>query len=731
MAMRRGISRRDVLVAGGAGAGLVVAWTLWPRETLPNLTAAPGEQVLDAFLRIGADGRVIVAVPQAELGQGIWTALPQALADELGADWRTVAVEPAPIGPLYANDLILKENGAGDPGWLDGWRNRSRAQAAVKATVVATAGSTSIRSFEARFRHAGAVARTQLCRAAAARWGIDPAACDTADGFVVRGEDRLRFADLAEEAGRLDHPGDVELRKGGEGGLSGQPVPRLDLPGKVDGSARYAADVRLPGMVHAAVRMGPWGQTTLAGTTTKPADAIPGVLGIVENPGWVAAIANNWWAADRALAVIRPTFSTAGPMPDDAAIRRAFTLAFEEPGERVHERGEGADNLFGDGVVTAEYATGFAPHLTIEPLTATVRISGDRVEVWAPTQAPTALRAAVAAALATTPGLVTIYPVAAGGGFGRRLEHEAAVQAAVIARVTGKPVQLTWPRESESVRGRHRPPARARLSAKLGAGGAVDTLVARIAAPADGGLLARLAPEASGRSDAAEAVAGSVPAYGIPNLAVDHHAVDTGVPSGVGHGMAHGYTAFFTESFIDELAAKAGVDPFAFRMRMLTGQPRLARCLATVTQAGGWGGGGQGLACHSAFGSHIAMLAEARMEGEAIAVDRIVAAVDVGRVIHPDIVRQVIEGGIVYALGNALGRPVSYAGGLAKDRNFDTIWLPRLGDCPSIELTVLPSTEPPGGAGELGVPPVAPAIANALFAAAGKRIRQLPLGSAA
>jgi isoquinoline 1-oxidoreductase beta subunit len=728
--LRERISRRGLLVGGGAGAGLIVAWALWPRTYRPNVAAGPGEHVLNAFVKIANDGRVVVVVPQAELGQGVWTALPQALADELGADWRTVAVEAAPIGPLYANDLLLRE--AGSEGALAGVTRALRGEYATRDMVMATAASSSIRSFEQRFREAGAIARTQLCRAAAVRWDVDPAACDTAGGFVVRGDEKLRFAELAEAAGALGPPDAIELRRPGEGGLSGKPVPRLDLPAKVDGSLRYAGDVRLPGMVHAAVRHGPWGDTRLAGITAAPADKIPGVLGVIENPGFVAAIADNWWAANRALGVIHPTFATDGPLPDDTSITKALGDALAGEGQRVFDRGNIESLFAGGGMTEAEYAVAPAPHAVLEPLTATARLTGDRVEIWLPTQAPGRARAAVAAALGIGEGQVTLYQTLGGGGFGRKLEHDAAVEAAIIARTVKRPIQLTWSREEETMRGLNRPPARARLTGKIGERGTLVGLRAKIAAPISGGLARRLMPDGPGIDDAREAVAGAMPGYSIENATVDFHQAEIGVPMGVWPGMAHSYTAFFTESFVDEMAKLANVDPLNFRMRMLSGAPRLARCLATVTRAGGWAGAdsgaGQGIALHASFGSFVAILAEVHVDKDGrIAADRIVAAVDCGRVIHPDIVRQQIEGGILFALGAALGAGVGYQRGVANLRNFHDMSFPRLADAPAIQIELLPSAEAPGGVSEIAVPPVAPAIANAVFAATGKRLRRLPL----
>ena len=732
-ASRHAPTRRTLLIGGGAGIGLVLAWGLWPRRYIPNLAAAPGETILGAFLKIGADGRVTAIVPQAEMGQGVWTALPQALADELGADWRQVAVEPAPINPLYANSLLAGETAEEAlPGFLDGIGGWAAREWATRGALMMTAGSSSIRGFEARFREAGAAARALLCMAAARRLGIDWAACDTKDGFVVRGEDRFRFGELAAEAAGFAPPAPLPLRTPGEGGLSGRSVPRIDLPAKIDGSTIYAGDVRLPKMVFASIRHGPLGETKLAGFDAKAAERVPGVIGVVRSDTWVAALARDWWAADRAADAIAPRFATRGALPDSASVARALEGALAGEGKRLVAIGDADAALAGPGAIEARYAVPFAAHAAIEPLTATARVTGDRIEIWAPTQAPGLMRDAVAAATGFAAGRVTLYPMPVGGGFGRKIETDAACEAAILAIRSGRPVQLTWSRAEEMRRARHRPPALAQMSARIGAGGRIVAWRARIAAPPTAGLLARrLIPGLPGSAGAeGAAIDGARPPYAIPAVAIEHVPAAIGVETGLWRSAAHGYTAFFGECFVDELAAAAEIDPLTFRLGLLGPSPRLARCLQRAAAVGGWSGeagSGQGLAVHSAFGSHIALLAEARAEGGAIRVSRLVAAVDCGRAINPDIIRQQIESGLIWGMAAALGDAVRYTRGLADQRDLAALALPRLADTPEIVVALIASREAPGGVAELAVPVAAPAIANALAAAGGARRRILPL----
>ena len=737
-------SRRQILVGGGAGVGLLVAWALWPRAFAPNLVANPGETILNAFLKIGENGVVTVIVPQAELGQGVFTALPQILADELGADWRTIAVEAAPINPVYANRLLAGDLAEGrGPDFLKGALRWSAEEIATREALMITAGSNSVRAFEQPMREAGAAARVLLCKAAAMQWEADWLACDTAGGFVVRGAERLRFGALAAAATAFHLPDPLPLRNGRENRLTGRALPRLDLPSKVDGSANYAADIRLPDMAFASIRQGPVGDTQLVTFDRAAADAIPGVMGVVDTPHWVAAIAGNWWAADRALDAMRPKFETRGPWAESAAMDAALAAALEGEGIRIAAAGDLAQVFRNQTIHSASYAVGLAAHAPLETMCATARFRHDRLEVWLPTQAPGLARAHCAAALGIAGDAVTIHPMLAGGSFGRKLECEAAVQASVIAHKMNRPIQLMWSRAEDLAHDVFRPAARARMSAKLGAGGRIEGWLAKIAAPASaaeqagrmlrGSAVASLLPDALGADR--DAVAGALPAYAIPALAVDHHPAALGVPTGHWRSGAHSYTAFFTECFVDELAQASGVEPLSFRMQLLTDNPRLALCLSTAAALGGWEGGvpgsGQGIACHAMAGSHVAILAEAQIgEDRRIAVSRVVAAVDCGRIINPTLVRQQIEGGILYAIAAATGAPIDFARGLPVPRNFGDLAFPRLAQCPEITIELIRSNAAPGGVSEIAVPPVAPAIANAL-AANGRRLRALPLDTGA
>lgn len=736
---RTGVSRRRLLVGGAAGVGLVVGWVLWPRDYGVNLTAAEGETILGPWLKIGADGVVTVAVPQAETGQGVFTALPQIVADELGADWRTVAVEPAPINPLYANDVAASVLFDAALGPLPEPLRRRHVQA---ATLMLTGGSTSVRAFEGELRQAGAAARVLLCKAAARRWGGDWQACTTADGFVALGGQRERFGALAADAAGETLPGgDLPLRSGEDKRLTGEPLPRLDAPAKVDGSANFAGDIRLPGMVFAAIRQGPIGDSRLVRVDRAAADRIRGVSAVIENPRWVAAVAETWWAANRALDALAPRFETTSALVDTAFIDAALDAALDGDGTRMAHVGDLAAAFKDAQVVTADYRVGAALHAAIEPTTATAAWRDGRLSLWMPTQAPALARAAAARVLGIGEERVVLHPTIAGGSFGAALEHQVAEQAALLAQRLQKPVQLTWSRSETCLHDRYRPPAAARMTARLGKNGAVAGWLGKIAAPAVGRELSQRLLAGDTTAQAALllphggdslAVEGAVPAYAIPALAIDHHPTEIGVPVGYWRSGAHSYTAFFNECFLDELAHVAGIEAHSFRIAMLGGNPRLARCLSTVATLGGWQGGipgsGQGLACHAMRGSYIAVLAEARVGADQrIKVDRLVAAVDCGRQINPDLVLQQIEGGLMFGMAAAIGASTGFTDNLADVRGFGAMGLPGLADTPEVTVEVIRSDAEPGGVSELGVPAVAPAIANAIMAATGVRLRRLPL----
>ena len=749
LAAKDGISRRKLLIGGGAGVGLLVAWGLWPRRYAPNMRAADGEHLFGPWLKIAEDGKVIIAIPQSESGQGVYTALAQIVAGELGADWRSVAVQPVSASPIFANTLLarawatafLPENIALD---VDiGPVASSINEIARRDTFVVTGGSSSIRQFERPCREAGAAARTILCQAAAARWGIAWEQCRTERGFVIAGKRRLPFAELVVEASALDAPSPIPLNPSARNRLSGRDAPRLDLSAKVDGSVSFAGDVRLPDILFASVRAGPAGNTSLLSADEKAALNMRGVVQVVKTDNWVAAVASNWWAANNALDAMAPVFRTKGQMADSTEIAQSLSNAIAEgPGFRATKLGDVDAAMApeaGARIFKAEYTVGAAVHAPIETRSATAYFHDQRLQLWLATQAPAAARLAAAQAIGMSADDVVHYPVMAGGSFDRNFDNSISAQVAVIAKAVGRPVQLTWSRPEDFVRDHVRSPALGRLSAAMNADGAVTGLAVRVAAASSMRELAyringqqtdKARKSASGQYDVLALEGAQIP-YAIPNISIDHFPVSMPMPTGPWRGLANSYNCFFVEGFIDELAHKAGVEPLSFRMQMLVGQTRLARCLTGVATMAGWDGGvsgsGRGIACHSMRGSHIAVIVTARNSETGVRVDRIHAMADCGRLINPDLARQQIEGGILFGLAQALGSATNFESGLPTARRLRDIDLPKLADVPEITVELARNDEAPGGVSELGVPAVAPAIANALFSAAGIRLRELPL----
>ncbi|EAT07822.1 molybdopterin-dependent oxidoreductase [Sphingobium sp. 10 DY56-G10] len=739
----KGLDRRTLLIGGGAAAGLLLAWGAWPRTYAPNLAAGPTETIVNAFLKIDRSGQIIVVVPQTEMGQGVTTVLPQILADELGADWRTVAVQSAPISPLYANELLAREWLASDWTRLLGDAGRwAIDQYATRSALMLTGGGTSIPMFHDAYRDAGAAARVLLCKAAAARWSIPWESCDIQEGLISDGaQRRMKIGDVAGEAMAFDLPPILPYRQGQDGRLAGQDLARLDTPSKIDGTHNFAADVRLPDMVFASIRQGPIGDATLAGLDDRAASSVTGFLKLVKQDRWVAAVASNWWAANKALDLADPVFTLRGTAVSSEGIDAALEAAFSKSsGRRLYAQGDLEPVFDGATILASEYQVDAALHLAIEPPCATARVTQGGAEIWMATQAPGLARDAIADALGLSREAVTLYPLHAGGSFGRAMDWDVGVQAAMIARDMGRPVQLLWSRLEDVIQDRPSAPARARMAAKVGRNGAIEGWLAKVAAPcamtqtwariADGKLPHEAAQDGAESANRL-AVAGMVPPYAIPNWAIDHYPAGVGLPLGFMRGNARLHGTFFTESFIDELAHLANIEPMSFRIQMLGGNPRLAHCLTTAAAMGGWQGGvagsGQGMAAHMINGAYAAVMVEASMSGDRLSVGRIIAAVDAGDPVHPDIARQHIESGLVFGLAFATGASVSYAHGLPTRAILGRMNLPRLADIGEVSVEMIRSTADPAGTSDLVAPLMAPAIANALYTWTGQRIRSLPL----
>lgn len=750
------VTRRGILIGALAGGGLAIGYFLRPRRFPLPLAPGKDEFAFDAWIRIGKDGVVTVAVPQVEMGQGVTTIIPQVVADELGADWRQVAVEPAPASPVYANRVLAAR-------WAPLWMSLAPSLAddpdgaiprrwAEDHRFNVTADGTALAAYEGPARAAAAAARAMLMQAAAARWNVAWEECEAQGGFIVHEGKRLSFGALAEDAAGFDPPATPPLRadpmaENPDEFPPGAPLrfPRLDLPSKVDGSWAFAGDVRLPGMVHAAIRHAPLGRdAALFAMREDAARGMRGFLRAVKGEGWVAAAARDWWTAEAALTRMAPRFTVAAAADSvaaDGAIDEAMRAG---KAHRIHAVGD-MDLVSGGLPLQVRYEVAPAVHAMIETASATARLENGRLELWVGTQAPEAAREAAARAIGIDASDVVLYPMPIGGSFDRRLEFGQAVEAALLARELGVPVQLTWSRREEMRAGPPRAPVVAVMAARPDTAGGIAGWRARIAMPAtarefgrrlfDGDTPADAIDAAAGRVDPL-ALEGAVPPYDIPAVAVDHVPATIALPTGRMRGNAHGYTAFFNECFVDEMAHRAGREPLSYRMAMLGKDPRLAECLQRAAALAQWGGGGdnsgQGIACHvigEAPGrvGRIALVASARRDENGVRVDRLSAVCDIGRIVNFDIARQQVEGGLVFGLGLALGCAVRYERGRPVADRLGELGLPALADCPLVEVEFVASMADPADPGELGVAVVAPAVANALFSATGYRFRRLPL----
>jgi isoquinoline 1-oxidoreductase beta subunit len=754
------VTRRGLLAGAAAGGGLVVAWWLMPRSYRTPLVAADKEYVFGAWLKVAADGVVTVAVPQLEMGQGITTLLPQIVAYELGADWRQVAVEPAPVSGVYANVPLAKK-------WMALWDPAFSGLSPASDDLIATrfaqghrfnatADGTSLAAYELPCRQAAAAARAMLAGAAAARWGVAWEECEVEGGFVTHGANRASFGELAEAAADIAPPDPPPLRpeppreKPLPADADAAPAyPRIDLPSKVDGSYRFAGDVRLPGMVFASIRHGPSDGSELARIDRKGLDGIRSLAGIVQSKRWIAVAADSWWNAERTLEALKPRWSTAAPVNSADIAAKLDTLLTAGEAHTIAETGYGGAALQRVDI-GRRYEVEPAYAAPVESATAAARLEDGRLDLWIATQAPEQARAAAARAIGIATEDVALYPMPAGGSFDARLEHDHAIEIAQIARELDRPVQLTWPRRDELIRARPRAPAWLLLGAQLskpgaaGEGGAIDAMRVRIATPPAARefgkrLFENLTTTAALRETDAMvdplACEGAVPPYQIPALLVEHVPAAIGLPVGRVRGNAHGPTIFAIESFIDEIAAKLKREPLSYRMSMLGSDVRLAACLQRAAQLAEWDGGvdnsGQGLACarlgEGPEAARIACVATARQGEGGVRVIRLSAAADIGRIVNHDIARQQIEGGLVFGIGIALGNALRLRAGLPEAANDAALGLPTLADCPEMRIEFLPSEAPPADPGELGAVVAPPAIANALYSATGLRLRRLPL----
>jgi isoquinoline 1-oxidoreductase beta subunit len=752
--------RRGFLVAGAAaGSGLLVGCGVSAPARVgsaADFPAAAGEVALNAWVKIAQNGRVIVAAPRAEMGQGVHTALAMLVAEELDADWARVEVQPTPVGALYANTALLLN---ASPFEIDdeGWGARTTAAslrwAGRALSLHATGGSSSVRDAWEPMRLAGATAKALLLQAAAQRWQVPLAQCRAEGGKVVHAASgrELGYGALASTAAALQPPTDVPLKDPASFRLIGRAgVPRLEGAARVSGRTVYGADVRLPGQRYAALHHAPTLGGGVVSFDTASTLRRPGVVAAfaLEDQAAVAVVADSFWRAQSALQAALAAGAVVwrdGPHAglSTPALRQQLKSALEGPDTGFGFRSEGdaeaalaaAKDQRQDSVIEAVYEVPFLAHAALEPVNCTAQLTDEGVTLWCPTQVPILARLQAARTARVWPSKVTLHMTALGGGFGRRLEVDMVDQAVAIARrLPGVPVQLQWTREEDFRHDTHRPAAMASFRAALDASGRPQAWENRVAAPSvtqsfSDRLVGLPTPAVPDKFQAEGAF--DLP-YAIPHVSVRQLLCETPVPVGYWRSVGHSYNAFFTECFLDELAAAAKQDPLAYRRALLERHPRHRAVLDLAAVQAGWGtplpaGRARGLALHASFGSICAQVAEVSVQDGQPRVHRVVCAVDCGAVVHPDSARAQVEGAVAFGLTAALMGEITFKDGRVEQGRFDQQDVLRLAQMPSVETHFVPSPRPPGGLGEVGVPPIAPAVVNALAVLTGRRIRRLPI----
>ena len=703
------LSRRDFLTAGvAAGAGLVIGFYM------PHGSSGPAKDVFapNAYLKIAPDGKITVVVARSEMGQGVRTSLPMILAEELEADWKQIVIEQAGASTLYGDQT--------------------------------TGGSASVRTTWDPMRKAGATAREMLISAAALEWGVPRSACKAENSTVVHAASnrRLTYGQLASKAAAQPIPTSPALKDAKDYKIVGKSLPRLDVPSKVDGSAEFGIDFRLPGMKYAVLARCPVIGGKVASFDDAEAKKVTGVryVGKIGDSA-VAVVANSVWGAMEGRRVLNIRWDE-GPNKDlnSATIYEGLKKSASNKAAILYSVGD-VSKASGRRV-EAEYMLPLMAHAPMEPGNCTADFRGSACELWAPTQVPQDVRDSVAQAVGLDPDQVNVNVTLMGGGFGRRLEHDYGVEAALVSKAANAPVKVLWTREDDMRNSPYRPASYHKLSAVLDGQGWPVAFTHRLVAPSISGQKGSPTPNGVDPDLPDEAAL----VYSFPSARLEYTMTETVVPLGWMRSVYALQMGFASESFIDELAVAAKKDPLEYRLHLLSKDEdikyfdttwrtaRMRGVLQLAAEKAGWGkalpaGHYQGIACFGCFGTYMAEVVEISMENDRPRVHRVVAAMDCGQVVNPSILEQQMKGGVIYALTNALRAQITIANGRVVQGNFDDYAPIRMNEAPLIEAYSVPSSEAPTGAGEPTVPPLAPALCNAIFSATRKRIRALPIAS--
>jgi isoquinoline 1-oxidoreductase beta subunit len=706
------VSRRFVLKAGAAvGGGLMIGWV--PAACSDNPANGAKSLPPNAYIRVDPQGKVTIVSPMAEMGQGVYTALPMLVAEELDADMANVSVEHSPPNDkLYGNAFL--------------------------GGTQTTGNSSSIRGFYLPLRQVGAAARAMMISAAAETLKVDASTLTTEPGYVVdkAGNRRIGYGELADAAAKLPVPSDVKLKDPSTFRIIGTPTKRLDVGGKVNGSAVYGIDVKVPGMKVATVAASPVFGGTLASFDDAAAMAVPGVHQAAKLDNAVAVIADHYWAARQGLEAGAAKFNN-GPHASltTADVVAALAKAAEKQGAVAKNEGDVKAALESAATrLDAIYEAPFLAHATMEPMNCTAHVTADGCDIWVGTQVPTRAQEGVAKALGLKTEQVRLHNHLLGGGFGRRLEVDFIVQAALIAKQASDPIKVVWSREEDIQHDMYRPYYYDRLSAGLDANGRPIAWSHRIVGSA---IIARFFPPLFKDGIDPDGVDGAIDMpYDIPNKRVEFVREEPpGIPTAFWRGVGPTHNVYVIESFIDELAALAKKDPVEYRRAMLGNNPRALHVLNRAAEIANWGkplGGrrGRGACVHNTFGSFMSQIAEVTVaESGEVHVDRVVCVVDTGVVVNPDTVVAQMQSGIIFGITAALWGEITLKNGRVEQSNFHDYRLLRFNEAPIIEVEVVKSSEKPGGIGEPGTTSLAPAVLNAVYAATGVRLRKLPINT--
>jgi len=749
------ILRRTFLIGSAAIVGGVAFGTYYVTRDYDNPLegkTAEGESSFNPYLKITKDNDITIIVPRAEMGQGVTTSLAAMVAEELDVNLDKIKVEHGPASAAYYNSAMLEE-GAPFPPYEHGMiaetvRSAMGGVGKVLGLQV-TGGSSATKDAWMKMREAGCAARGTLKLAAWKKTGAETEQMKTRDGMVVLPDGtRLTYGELAEEAAKLDPPSDMKLREEAAWKILGKSQPRTDVVAKSTGAPIFASDVRLPDMLYATVRMNPRHGGPMVSFDAEQAKKVPGVIKVIDMTGpeeeifggGFAVIATNTWAAFKGADAVTVEWGKADHPETTEAIYKTLEDAFGKEDAMHVAREDGDTNLvFADAprdkIVEAEYRVPHLAHATMEPMNATAWLRDGKLDVWSGNQGPTIVQSDVAYEAGIESENVEIHTTYMGGGFGRRGEVDFSRYATRVAKHTdGKPVQVVWTREEDMTHDNYRPSSIGRMRGIMSDDGLPKAMEISMAGPSImASIMARTFPSLSPMGPDNTMFHGlHEQAYAIENYRATAHKADLSIPVGFWRSVGHSYNAWYIESFLDELAATAGKDPVEMRLALLKDHPAAVGVVQKVAEMSNWGtpsgkGSGKGFAYHWSFGAWVAMVAEVSVKDNGVTIDNVWAACDLGTVVDPAIVKAQIQSGIIYGLSAALGQEITFANGMVEQSNFHDYDAMRIHQCPNIEVELVKNTQHMGGAGEPGTPPSVPALANAIFAATGKRIRTMPL----